>query len=548
MPAVGVAQNVDKQTVTLAGHVIDETTRAFVGNAEVILRSDLGEETTQTKDNGAFSIEVRPGTYRVAVRGGGVVTAGLGDRVRLDGGPVAALVAAPDETLMPTVHATTDIPNLEITATPSGTIVGRVVDSKTQPIAHAIVRARGTFRSALGTDVAETDARGEFSLEVPAGRYALDARAPGFAGLETKVEVVARAHASQRVALLVTRGCEIRGRVLHADDSPASDGAIERRTTTSQEFGPAGRIEPDGTFAWTTTEEADVVLRGWPWKGMPSQERQFACKDGARFTDVVLRVPDRAPALAGTVVDATGAPVPFAYVDVEALDLGHGSQQERADASGRWEVHELWPGRYQVTAGANERGIAVTTVVAPRSEDVKVQLGGTGRIEGTTIGLANGTVQMSFVACFDALDLQRRPMTIAHEPRLVPVTGGRFAIDDAPACDIQISARWRDQFVHARVVVPPSGIGHLELVLGEPHQKTVHGMVLDRGAHPVPNARVTADLDGRNAAATTDDQGWYSLRTFSGAALAAGDGSHGGRGQVGRANIPDERVDITLDQ
>jgi hypothetical protein len=211
-------------------------------------------------------------------------------------------------------------------------------------------------------------------------------------------------------------------------------------------------------------------------------------------------------------------------------------------------VYELWAGRYQVTASAAGRGIAVTTVALPRGEDVKLQLAGTGRIEGTTTALANGTVQLSFVACFDALDVQRRPMAIAHEPRLVTVTGGRFTIDDAPACDVQLSARWRDQLVPGRVVVPPGQTGHLELALGPPHEKTVHGVVLDGGAQPVPNARVTADLDGRNAAATTDDQGHYSLRTFAGAALAAGNGSRAGRGQVGRANVPDERVDITLDQ
>jgi hypothetical protein len=533
--------------VKLAGHVVDDVNRAPVGNAEVLLRSELGEETVQTKDNGAFSVDVAPGDYRIAVRGGGAITASTGDRIRLDPGPNAALAGAPDETLMAAVHATADITNLEIIATASSTIAGRVIGPDSQPIAHAVVRARGALRSALGTDSAETDARGEFSLEVPAGRYVLDARAPGFAGLVNPTEVTARPHASQRVALLVTRGCEIRGRVVREDGSPGGDGAIERRTIVGEDFGPAGRVEPDGTFAYTTTEDTEIVLRAWPWKSMPSQERQFTCRDGARFNDVVLKVPDHDPALSGIVVDASGAPVPFAYVDVEALDAGRSSQQERADAAGRWEVYELFPGRYQVTASASGRGIAVTTVAMPRGDDVRLQLAGTGRIEGTTTSLANGTLQLSFVACFDALDLQRRPMVIAHEPRLVTVTGGRFAIDDAPACDLQMSARWRDQIIPVRVVVPPAQTGHVELALGPPHEKTVHGTVTDRGA-PVPNARVNADLDGRSVAATTDDEGHFTLHTFSGATLATSDGARSGHAHVGRANVGDERVDITLDQ
>src|SRR5262249_56975816 len=124
-----------------------------------------------------------------------------------------------------------------------------------------------------------------------------------------------------------------------------------------------------------------------------------------------------------------------AFVDVESLDPHKPSQQERADAEGNWEVFAMPAGRYQITVAAAGRGIAVTTVVLPRGEAVALQLGGTGRIEGTTTALSNGTLDVAFDACFDALDLARQPMTIAHEPRLVAVTGGRFTIEAAPACD-----------------------------------------------------------------------------------------------------------------
>jgi protocatechuate 3,4-dioxygenase beta subunit len=549
-PTLALAPTLPK-IITISGHVVDDTDHSPIGNAEVLFRNQLGEATVQTKTDGSFSLQTAPGDYRVAVRGPGVITSGPGDRIRLEnGGPVAAVVGAPDETLMPAVHATADIANLELPATASSTITGRVIDENSHPVAHAIVRAhgRGVLRSALGTDSTESDEHGEFTLEVGTGRYALDARAPGFAGLSSAIEVAARSHATQKVALLLARGCEIRGRVVRADGSPAADGAIERQTQDSIDFQPAGRVEPDGTFVWTTNETADIALRAWPWKSMPSNVQVFACHDGARYKDVVLRLPDHPAAISGVVVDASGDPVPFAYVDVEPLDVGRQGQQERADAAGRFGIFDLWGGRYQLTAAAAGRGIAVTTVAVPRGDELKLQLTGTGRIEGTTTALANGTLQVAFDSCFDALDLQKRPMEIAREPRLVTVTGGRFAIDDAPACDLQLHARWRDQIIPARVVVPPAQTGHLELALGPPHAKTVHGIVRDRGGNPVANARVTAVLDGRTTAASTDAEGGYSLQTWSGAGLAAGDGSHIGRALVGRANVGDERVDLTLDQ
>jgi len=538
-----------RKPVTVAGRVIDELDRSGVKAAEVTLRNALGEATAQTKDDGSFSLIVAPGDYLVAVHGGGVITAGATDRVRLDIGPSAALAGAPDEAVMPAVHATSDIANLELATMPSSTITGRVIDQDSHSVAHAIVRARGALRSVTGSDVVEADERGEFTLEVPAGRYGLQARAPGYAGLANGIEVIARPHGSQRVALLVARGCEIRGRVVHEDGTPTVDGAIERRLGDGPDaFGPDGRIESDGTFVWTKYETGDVTLRAWPWKSMPSAERTFACRDGARFTDVVLRVPDHQPMLAGTVLDASGAPVPYAYLDVEALDAGKNSQQERADAEGRWEVHELNGGRYQITASAPGRGIAVTTVAVPRGEEVKLQLSGTGRIEGTTTSLANGTMQVSFLACFDARDLQRRPMEIAHEPRFVTVSGGRFVVEDAPACDLELSARWRGQTIQAHVVVPPADIGHVELPLGPPHDKVVHGTVRDANAQVAANVHVSANANGQVAVATTDDEGNYTIRTLAGAALSASNGKSAGHGTVGRANVPDERVDITLDQ
>jgi hypothetical protein len=533
--------------VKISGHVREQADGSPIDNAEVVVRG-AGQSTVHTRSDGAFAIEVAPGAYRVAVRAGGVLTVEQEDHERLDAGAAAALVGAPDDTLMPLVDATSDVANLELVLPRDATIAGWVTDRDGRRIAHAIVRARndGNTRPAFGSDVAETDGNGNYTLRVAPGKYRLQAAAPGFAGTPI-IEIVARARATATLALVLKRGCEIRGRVVRSDGAPSSDGAIERRAGDSDfSFGPAGRIEPDGTFRWTTLEDGEVWLRAWPWKSAPTEARSFECEDGARFGDVVLHTANRAPSLRGTISDATGAPVPFAFLDVEALDPMLPSQQERGDAEGRWEVYDLPPGRYQIKTAAAARGIAVTTVALPRDEVVSLQLAGTSRIEGATTALANGTIEITFDACFDALDLARRPMPIPHEPRLVAVTGGRFAIDEAPACDLLFTARWRDQKVATRVAVSPATTAHVELALGRLRDKTVRGVVRDREGNPLANVRVSAVFEGRDAAATTDDAGRYTLHSFAGAQLVASDGRRTGNATVGRANVSEEQVDVVL--
>ena len=83
--------------------------------------------------------------------------------------------------------------------------------------------------------------------------------------------------------------------------------------------------------------------------------------------NVVLKVPDGTPSVAGAVVDASGAPVPFAYIDLTPLDDQGPGQQERADAAGKFSVYDAPPGRYKLVATAAGAGITSDVVVAPRA-------------------------------------------------------------------------------------------------------------------------------------------------------------------------------------
>jgi hypothetical protein len=335
--------------------------------------------------------------------------------------------------------------------------------------------------------------------------------------------------------------------VIARDGSRGGDGAIERQWGTGElEFTPAGQIDSEGAFRWVTTEVDDVTLRAWPWSAPPSPSRRFACRDGARFDGVVFRLPERRPDLEGVLVDRAGQPLGFTFVDLKPLDPGGVGQQERSDASGRWEVYSVPPGRYRVTTHAAGRGVASATVVSPR-DGVRLELSGTGRLEGTTPRLAHGSFELALDSCFDGGEM----IALPQSRRLVTVTGGRFAIDDLPACELSFAAIWRGRSVAQHIAIPAGGTARLELDLGEPHDKTVRGVVRDGAGRPIADAIVSVvrgDDDARPAVvARTDASGAYAIKAFSGAKLCAAARGKVGHARVGGANIDTEQVDVVID-
>ncbi|MBA3458792.1 MAG: carboxypeptidase regulatory-like domain-containing protein [Deltaproteobacteria bacterium] len=547
LPFSGVVDDPDRD-VTISGTIVDARTGAPVPSVEVVFRNETGEETVMAGADGRYKIAIARGRYHAFVRDESVLSVGRADNSRLPSLPSAEVAGVPDEGLMPIVVAARDAEAVDLSVMRGGTIIGQVVDLRGAPIAGAVVRARGgQLRPTLGTDVAETDAAGRFELYLPAGGYALEATHERYAGVaDASTRINLGAGARQSSTLTLTAGCVIAGRVTDARGNPSGDGAIEKRWgTTDLEFGPTGRVESDGTFRWVTTEETDVTLRAWPWKSPPSESRTFSCRDGARFTNVVFQLQNRTPDIEGTLVDENGAPVPFAFVDFAPQSPGGIGQQERTDAEGRWQVFSMPAGQYRISASAAGHGVTVATVSAP-ARDVALQLGGVGRIEGTTTLLANGTFELTDVTCADA-QRGRGGIRLAQQHRLVQVTAGHFTIDDLPACNVWARATWRDQNVRLDVEVPANGTATVELELGPPRAKTVRGTVRDEDGRPIPDALVTAAYKAdRNALTRTDGTGRYSLQTFSGATINVEAQGSSGMASVGQANVDDEQVDVTL--
>jgi hypothetical protein len=531
--------------IAIAGTIIDAQSQKPVGNVEVVFRNELGEETTQAAADGSYRIEVQAGSYRAFVRDELVLSVGLMGPVRLPTLPSADTVGVPDEALMPVVVATGDADGVDLTVLRGGAVAGRVVDRSGRPVVGAILRARGFngLRPTLGTDLAETDASGNYELHVPAGSFELEANHPKFAGVSagTSVTVAAGDRVSADVTLVA--GCVIAGRVITAGGAPSADGAIEKQWgVQSTQFSPSGKINPDGTFRWVTTESTDITLRAWPWKSPPSPSQTFACNDGARHENVVFRLADRRADIEGVLVDKSGGRVPFAFIDLAPLDPGGISQQERTDGEGKWAVFDMPAGRYQITAHAPGRGVVALTVTAP-TKDIVLELGGTGRLEGSTALLANGSFELSLQGCDDGTTRVDLP----EDRRLVTVTAGRFSLDDVPACNLALLASWHGHPVAAKVTVPLGGTGRVELALGPPRAKTITGIVRDATGSPVSHVVVAARYDDDDVTTTTDGIGRYTLSTFSGADLTATSGKLSAFATVGMANVDAETVDLALD-
>ena len=443
------------ETLAISGRVIDDHDRSPVAGAEVVLRSAHGDVTARTRDDGTFALAAAPGSYRIGVRGAGVQSTSPRELERL---------IAPDEdpgdSRMLALHVFDNISTLELAATREAVIVGRVIDPAGRPIAGARVHAAGGAPApAFATDSAQSDDLGKFELRVAPGHYSLDASTAHFVGAPHRIAVDAHVGANPEQIVQLARGCAISGRVVRADGSPAGDGALERLASPgSTDFAPAGRVAADGTFQWTTGAHGEVTLRAWPWKSPATDARTFACDDGARVSDVVLHVGDAPPVLEGTIVDANGAPVPLAFLDIAGV--GHDdSQQERADANGHWQVFDLPAGRYRVGTSAPGKGIAAAMVSAP-SANVALQLSGTGRIEGTTSPAFDGVLRTTWLSCGD-----RPTAALGHEPRAILVTAGHFAIDDAPACELAWMVSWRDRVTTGTVSVQADQIATVALDL-----------------------------------------------------------------------------------
>ncbi|MCA9674392.1 MAG: carboxypeptidase regulatory-like domain-containing protein, partial [Myxococcales bacterium] len=538
-------------TVRIEGRVLDQSSGDPVADIDVVFAGPDGGpgETTATADaSGHYAIDVVPGTYRAFVRGDGVISVGNASWDRLPGAADPDAAGAVNDQLAPLLRVAHDQRGVDLGVERAGVIVGRVLDDGGRPVVGAAVRTLGGGgrRPVLGTDVVETDASGGFRLEVPVGYYALDATDADHAGLAQPdgdppmVEVLAGE--TSTIDLRMASGCIVTGHAVRRDGRPAGEGAIERGLGGS-DFAPAGRLDADGAFRWTTVASGDVTLRAWPWKSPPAPGQTVACHDGARF-DLTFEIPDDAPDLAGRIVGADGAPVSVAYVDIYGMSAGTMNQQERGDADGRWAVYALPPGDYAISAHVPGQGVAWTTASVPGPE-VVLQLSGTGSVAGEVTGMVDGTLAIEVDGC----GVGGGAVGVDRQTVLAPVSGGRYRVDGLPACRLAMTIRTPGRTLQTDVEVPAGGVARADVDVSPPRAKEVHVHVRRVDGSPAAGALVMAfdpDLGGAMQPRAADGDGEITLDAHVGEVVHAflPDGSQMGQDQV--SDAPGDREDITI--
>jgi hypothetical protein len=193
----------------------------------------------------------------------------------------------------------------------------------------------------------------------------------------------------------------------------------------------------------------------------------FECAEGARFEDVLFKVPHHPPDVSGHIVTSAGEPSPNARIRIEPLFPQAITQQEKADAGGEWGVFAQPSGRHVVTSYVPDEGVAAAVVTVPSSGN-RITLGGTGSIDGTIDGMTEGALTFIPVSCSVRPEGLDQRVWIAHMPRerkLVTVDAGRFEIENLPACELQavLAGKAGHKVFSTRVVAGEAVAVHIAL-------------------------------------------------------------------------------------
>jgi protocatechuate 3,4-dioxygenase beta subunit len=478
----------------------------------------LGNEEP-TGPDGAFLVEgaVAGESYDLQVMG----PAGLGPR--------KAGVVAPAE-------------GVELTVSGAGEIRGRVVDAETgraipdfqlryQPDAQGGMRfvmrmGPGRGRGPYEKLPFHAD-DGAFVLEdVPAGRWSVEAFAPGYQPGSAAGVTVGEGEAAEGVEVRLSKGGVVSGRVLEARTGrPVLDAQVQAQLSGGG--GPAAMVrmgdqageneastDAEGRYEITGLAPGTWVLTAThpDWSEATARVELEAAPASA---DIRL---GRGGSIGGTVV-AAGRPVAGAQVTLSTAGdtgfrpgagmFGGGEQSALTDDAGRFRFDRLSAGRYTLGASLREQQSAPAEAVltGEDSQEVQLVLSEGALVRGVVTGLPD--VQLSGVnVSAQGRDFFATTRTAA---------GGSFELAGVPEGVLSLRANAGDFLSGTRsasttVTIAPGQAEAAAEIVFEPGFR-VDGRV-SRGGRPVTDAMVMAFPDGgerRSANARTDESGSYAL-------------------------------------
>jgi protocatechuate 3,4-dioxygenase beta subunit len=384
----------------------------------------------------------------------------------------------------------------------AATISGRVTDSKTRvPVAGAIVMA-GPRRFGPGADSSVstfTDAKGAYSLLVPAGSYMVIASHPGYDVKPADASAIAGQQTSKDVMLPPL--ARVSGVVLDESKRPVVVAALDTEDAETSRMGmpPMRRMMqggdaaisgPDGRFSMRIQPDQDLWVRAKK-RGLPSAKSDsFHLAAGERKTGLVLTIPTGI-AVGGRAVDTHGDPLSGVAVTATEAEGGQrgmfrmvmggrqGGEEDavRTGSDGTFTMR-VKEGTYDFTfrreglAPKTVRGQNISVASAPNVEatmEPSVEI--TGRVSRAGTGLENVMV-MAMTPGSDAASATTGP-------------DGSFTLTGLAPGSVRLMARKTDDFVQeTRNVDAPAH----DVVIDIPAGGRISGRVVDKGSgKPIPS-------------------------------------------------------------
>jgi protocatechuate 3,4-dioxygenase beta subunit len=380
------------------------------------------------------------------------------------------------------------------------------------PVAGATVELRGTL-----TYAAQTGADGTAKLTGVGPTWApLVAHAPGYAQAAMMLGVSGDPKVPARVSLSLARGAALAGRVVD-DKGAAVAGARVHATSVTDPF-PVSDPRRDSV---TTGADGAFVLSAvasGTWRLTAMHDLGVADSapltvDGTHPRDGVVLVLAPAGVVHGTVVDAKGAPVPAA--DVNVVASGHVTWRTRrrayADEKGAFVIRGLPRRAADVvawhTTGAS--AIAHVDLVKTPEVGVKLVLDLTGAIAGTVVdkaGAVVGDAQVVASPAFTGDVTTRAEWSVRGVQQAITDQAGAFRFVGLPPGNYELRATrpGASEAAMAQVSGVTAHPGDLGVKLVVPGDGRIVGKVaLPDGTVP---AAFTIAIDGATpvARATTD--------------------------------------------
>jgi protocatechuate 3,4-dioxygenase beta subunit len=293
----------------------------------------------------------------------------------------------------------TNTANLVLEASPMASVCGQVVDSANgAPVTQFTVQLR-SFTDAISptTPMPETmlpvsDASGNFCLEgVEQGTYVVEAWANGLAPTRTQSFAIANDRNVEHLVVRLTPGGSISGRLVDPDKKPIDKALVQTKpndwadddfTKMLEGMYPSNvtqsevRTGPDGSFVIKnlSPDLYQLVFEGSTFTSACRKDVSVTEGTNNNLGDVVMT---RGGTLVGTVLDASGKPVPGAGVQIYTADSNEPRMyQTKSDGEGKFVLRRVAQGRYKARpsppAGANSNPLEDLRIGADAERQITV--------------------------------------------------------------------------------------------------------------------------------------------------------------------------------